>query len=134
MDYLAEVWYQAKKLVQNEQYSIWYPTDHHARTRLTQEMSKHKVQSIGDLITQFIAGTELEKTLLEKQVVQLWPQVMGTMVANLTGEMEVKNSVLIVHIHSAALRQQLFECRYDIIKKLNEAIHTNYIKDIRLLG
>jgi hypothetical protein len=56
------------------------------------------------------------------------------MVANLTGDIEMKNGVLFVHIHSAALRQQLFECRYDVIKKLNEAIQTNFVKDIRLLG
>lgn len=97
-------------------------------------MAKHKAQSIGDLLAQFIQGTELEKTLLERQVVQLWPEVMGAMVANMTGEIEVKNGVLMVHIHSAALRQQLFEYRFEVIKKMNEAIHTNYIKDIRLLG
>jgi hypothetical protein len=97
-------------------------------------MDKHRAQSMGDLIAQFIKGTELEKNLLEKQVVQLWPEVMGSIVANLTGTIEMKGSVLFVHIHSAALRQQLFECRYDVIKKLNAAIHSNYIKDIRLLG
>ena len=97
-------------------------------------MSKHKSQSVGDLIAQFIRGTELEQSLLEKQVVTAWPEVMGPMVANLTGEMEMKNGTLMVHVHSAALRQQLFECRYDIIKKLNQAIKTQCIKDIRILG
>jgi predicted nucleic acid-binding Zn ribbon protein len=97
-------------------------------------MAKHKAQSIGDLLAQFIQGTELEKTLLERQVVQLWPEVMGAMVASMTGEIEMKNGVLMVHIHSAALRQQLFEYRFEVIKKMNETIHTNFIKDIRLLG
>jgi hypothetical protein len=97
-------------------------------------MKKHKAQSIGDLISQYIKGTELEKTLLARQVIELWPQVMGKIVADLTGEMEVKDNTLFVHIHSAALRQQLFECRYDIIKKLNQSIHSNFITDIRLLG
>jgi hypothetical protein len=97
-------------------------------------MKKHRTQSIGDLISQYLQGTELEKTLLERQVVQLWPKIMGPMVANLTGKVEVKNYVLFVHIHSAALRQQLFECRFEIIKKLNQAVHHNFIKDIRLLG
>ncbi len=98
------------------------------------ENKKHKVQSVGDLITQFIQGTELEKSLLERQVIQAWPNVMGPMVANLTGEMDMKNGTLFVHIHSAALRQQLFECRYEVIKKLNQAINAQFIKDIRILG
>jgi hypothetical protein len=97
-------------------------------------MKQHKAQSMGDLIAQFIQGTELEKNLLERQVIQLWPELMGPMVGNLTGNIEMKNGVLFVHIHSAALRQQLFECRYDIIKKLNKAINAQFIKDIRILG
>ena len=95
---------------------------------------KHKAQSVGDLIAQFIQGTELEKSLLERQVVQKWPEIMGPMVANLTGEIEMKNGTLFVHIYSAALRQQLFEYRYDVIKKLNQAINAQFIKDIRILG
>ena len=97
-------------------------------------MKRHKVQSIGDILTQFIRGTELEKNLLEKQVIQSWPKLMGSMVANLTSKIEVKSGVLYVHIYSAALRQQLFECRYDIIKKINQEINCNFIKDIRILG
>ena len=50
---------------------------------------KHKAQSVGDLIAQFIQGTELEKSLLERQVVQAWPNIMGPMIANLTGEIEI---------------------------------------------
>lgn len=97
-------------------------------------MKKHKAQSIGDLISQYIQGTELEKILLERMVVQKWPDVMGPMIANMTGNIEMKDGTLFVHIHSAALRQQLFECRYDIIKKLNQAINNQFIKDIRILG
>lgn len=56
------------------------------------------------------------------------------MVARYTGEMEVKNGTLFVHIHSAALRQQLFEQRHAIIKKLNDAAGAKVLTDIRLLG
>jgi predicted nucleic acid-binding Zn ribbon protein len=97
-------------------------------------MKKHKAQSIGELISQYIQGTELEKNLLERLVVQKWPEVMGPMIANMTRNVEMKNGTLFVHIDSAALRQQLFECRYDIIKKLNQAINNQFIKDIRILG
>ena len=48
--------------------------------------------------------------------------------------MEVKNGILYVHIHSAALRQQLFEQRHQIVKKLNDKVGSAVVKDIRLLG
>ena len=97
-------------------------------------MPKHKAQSIGTLIADFLRGTEAEKSLLERRVIALWPEVLGEFVQQFTGEMEVKNGVLFVHIHSAALRQQLFECRYDLVQKLNHAAGTKVLTDIRLLA
>ena len=97
-------------------------------------MPKHTSQSIGTLIAEFIRGTEAETALLERKVVSLWEDTLGTMVARYTDEIEVKNGTLFVHIHSAALRQQLFEQRHAIIKKLNDAAGAKVLTDIRLLG
>ncbi len=97
-------------------------------------MKVHRARSIGDLLAEYIHGSELEKPLLERRVVELWPQVLGPTVAQLTGQMEVKNGVLLVHIRSAALRSQLFEVRHEVVRKLNEAAHADVLKDIRLLG
>lgn len=97
-------------------------------------MKVHRARSIGDLLAEYIHGSELEKPLLERKVVELWPQVLGPTVAQLTGQMEVKNGVLLVHIRSAALRSQLFEVRHEVVRKLNEAAHADVLKDIRLLG
>ena len=94
----------------------------------------HKAQSIGDLLAEFIRGTEAATTLLERKIPQVWSELMGNVVVQFTGEMEVKNGILYVHIHSAALRQQLFEQRHQIVKKLNDKVGSTVIKDIRLLG
>lgn len=97
-------------------------------------MQKHRAQSIGDIIAEYLHGSALETPLLERRVVELWPQVLGPSVAQLTGTMEVKNGVLFVHIRSAALRAQLFECRHEVVRKLNDAARAHVLKDIRLLG
>jgi hypothetical protein len=39
-----------------------------------------------------------------------------------------------VHIRSAALKSQLFDIRYDLVNKLNQAAGAKVLKDIRLLG
>lgn len=97
-------------------------------------MAIHKAESIGNLLSEFLRGTEAETALLERKIPGLWTEVLGKSVAQFTGEMEVKNGTLFVHIHSAALRQQLFEQRFTIIRKLNEAANAKVLKDIRLLG
>ena len=97
-------------------------------------MKVHRARSIGDLLAEYIHGSELEKPLLERRVVELWPQLLGPTVAQLTGQMEVKNGVLLVHIRSAALRSQLFEVRHEVVRKLNDAAHADVLKDMRLVG
>lgn len=97
-------------------------------------MSKHTAQKIGSLIADFLRGTETETQLLERKVPALWEEVLGAPVARFTGEIEVKNGTLFVHIHSAALRQQLFEQRHTIVNKINQSLGANILKDIRLLG
>jgi len=46
----------------------------------------------------------------------------------------VKNGVLIVHVNSAALKTQLFENRFELVRKLNEAVGAPALKDCRILG
>ena len=46
----------------------------------------------------------------------------------------MKNGVLLVHIRSAALKSQLFDIRFDLVRKLNAAAGADVLKDIRLLG
>ena len=94
----------------------------------------HKARSIGELLADFIHGSELEQPLLERKVLALLPEVLGATVVQYLGESEVKNGVLFVHIRSAALRSQLFEIRYDLLRKLNEAAGAKVLKDIRLLA
>jgi hypothetical protein len=94
----------------------------------------HKARSIGELLADFIHGSELEQPLLERKVLALLPEVLGATVVHYLGESEVKNGVLFVHIRSAALRSQLFDIRYDLLRKLNEAAGAKVLKDIRLLA
>ena len=76
----------------------------------------------------------LEQSVLEVQVEEVWPQVMGDIVTKLTRSVEVKDGMLIVRVNSAALKTQLFENRFELVRKLNEAVGAEGIKDCRILG
>jgi predicted nucleic acid-binding Zn ribbon protein len=90
--------------------------------------------NIGQAIGLFLRESGLEKTVLETRVTALWPQVMGATVARLTRSVEVADGVLIVRISSAALKAQLFDCRFELVKKINEAVGGEVIHDCRILG
>ena len=51
----------------------------------------HKARSIGELLADFIHGSELEQPLLERKVLALLPEVLGATVVQYLGESEVKN-------------------------------------------
>ena len=72
--------------------------------------------------------------MLDVQIEEVWPKVMGETVKRLTRSVEVRNGVLYVYVNSAALKAQLFENRFELVRKLNEAVGAPALKDCRILG
>lgn len=90
--------------------------------------------NITDAIVDYLRESGLEQSVLEVQMEEVWPNVMGETVAKLTRSVEVKDGMLIVHVNSAALKAQLFENRFELVRKLNEAVGAQVIRDCRILG
>ena len=90
--------------------------------------------SLTDALVSYLRESGLEQSVLEVQVEEVWPQVMGDIVTKLTRSVEVKDGMLIVRVNSAALKTQLFENRFELVRKLNEAVGADVIKNCRILG
>lgn len=90
--------------------------------------------SISDALVDYLRESGLEQSVLDMQIEQVWPRVMGETVTKLTRSIEMRDGMLIVHVNSAALKAQLFEHRFELVKKLNEAVGANAIRDCRILG
>lgn len=86
------------------------------------------------VLAEWIRENDLEKPLLEHRVVEHWNEVLGPIVARFSKDIEIKDGMLRVRITNAALRQELFEQRFRLIQKLNDAVGGEAVKDIRLLG
>lgn len=97
-------------------------------------MLGYKSISLADALVDCLRENGLEHSVAEVQVEQAWSQVMGEMVASMTKSVEVKNGMLIVRVTSAALKAQLFENRFELVRKLNEHVGLAVIKDCRILG
>ena len=89
---------------------------------------------IGDALIQYLRESGLEQSVLDVQIEEVWPQVMGDVVNRLTRSVEVRDGVLYVRVNSAALKAQLFENRFELVRKLNEAVGAKAIRDCRILG
>ena len=89
---------------------------------------------LNDALVQYLRESGLEQSVLEVQVEEAWPRVMGDVVNRLTRSVEVKDGVLYVRVNSAALKAQLFENRFELVSKLNQAVGATVIRDCRILG
>lgn len=90
--------------------------------------------SISQALVAYIRESGLEQSVLDVQIEEVWPKVMGETVRKLTRSVEVRDGVLYVRVNSAALKTQLFENRFELIRKFNEAVGAPALKDCRILG
>lgn len=98
-------------------------------------MQQSQIHAISDLLVDFLRENHLEQPYLEQRILEAWPTVLGPTVARYTGEMNIRDGVLFVHVQSAPLRQELFNNRHHLVAQLNKAIGaTSILRDIRLLG
>ena len=95
---------------------------------------KDNSASLTDALVAYLRESGLEGPVLEVQVEDAWPRVMGDTVTRLTRSVEVKDGVLFVRVSSAALKAQLFENRFELVRKLNETVGAEVIRDCRILG
>lgn len=73
----------------------------------------------------------LETPLLQKRLVDAWPEVAGPSVARFTREVSIYNQVLYVKLSSPVLRTELSMRRQSYIDKLNHLVGARIITDIR---
>ena len=94
-------------------------------------MFRRDVKNIKDLVMQNLRENGLETPLLQKRLVDAWPEVAGPSVACFTREVSIYNQVLYVKLSSPVLRTELSMRRQSYIDKLNHVVGAQIITDIR---
>lgn len=93
-------------------------------------MFKRDVQQLKDLIMRNLRVQGLETPLLQKRLIDEWPEVMGEMIAGYTQNLYIRNQTMFVHMTNPALRADLSMQRKEIVRKLNEKVGSQVITDI----
>ena len=95
-------------------------------------MSGHPIISLGDAVRQFLKENNLEHKISELHIDDYWKQAVGAFAIPYTKSVEVREGTLYVKISNAALRNELFIRRFDIVKRVNDAAGYKIINDMRL--
>ena len=73
----------------------------------------------------------LETPLLQKRLVESWPEVAGPVIARYTTGIDIHNQTLYVHLSMPALRTELSMQRQSLVQRLNDHVGAQIIADIR---
>ena len=75
----------------------------------------------------------LETPLLQKRLIEAGDNVVGEIIAKYTTEKYIRNQDLCVHIENPTLRYEVGMMKTELIRKLNNAVGSQVIRDIRLV-
>ena len=96
-------------------------------------MERKEPKLVNEFVFDFLRETELLQPFLEHQIVNFWTEVVGKYATKDSDDLKVKQGVLHVRITNAALKNEIFNMRYELVKKLNDKVGSKVINDIRLL-
>ena len=88
---------------------------------------------VSDLMRVIIRQNGLETPLLQKRLIEAWDNVVGEVIAKYTTEKYIPPQDLSVHIENPALRSEVGMMKTELIRKLNNAVGSQVIRDIRLV-
>ena len=95
-------------------------------------MFRREVKSINDLLNMYLRHEGLETPLLQKRAIDAWDNLMGDMITRYTGEKFIKNQTLYVKIINPALRQDLSMMKTRIVQRINQAVSSQVITDVKV--
>jgi molybdopterin synthase catalytic subunit len=87
-------------------------------------------QTLKQAIDEMLKNFRIDNKFLQQKLIASWEEVMGTAVAHRTSKIFFRDKKLFVYLTSASLREELFNARETIIKRLNEEAGAKVIEEI----
>lgn len=97
-------------------------------------MKRYEPQSIRDILDSVVDQYDLREDLDRHRAIKLWPNIVGTTLANATGKPWCRGSVMYIAVHNAALRHELTMQRSGLTNAINKHFEKTIITEIRFIG
>ncbi len=83
-----------------------------------------------EVIDRWLKAYGLDGKMKELDVINAWPELMGTAVAHRTKEIKIRNKTLYLTMESSVMREELANGKSIIIQRINEKAGFEIINDI----
>jgi len=91
------------------------------------------MQDLKAALEKALKGANIDKAVKQFSAIDIWPATVGKTIAKNTEATDMRHGVLIVKVSNSTWRQELLFKKEEILKKLNNTIGNNLIKDIRFI-
>ncbi|MGM9713109.1 MAG: DUF721 domain-containing protein [Prevotella sp.] len=95
-------------------------------------MFRRKEKIANDIVLEVLRQQGLETPLLQRRLLAAWDSVVPPIVARYTGQKFIKNQTLMVKITNPALRADISMIRSELRDKLNAAVGSQVIAEVRI--
>lgn len=92
---------------------------------------RHYPKHIGDTMQMMFREMGIERKVNQYKILDLWPEIVGENIALVTQAERVNESVLYVKVKSMSWRTELLFQKSNILKKIEDKIGSNIIRDLR---
>ena len=83
-----------------------------------------------DVIDRWLKAYRLDGKMKELDIINAWPEMMGTAVAHRTKEVKIRNKTLYLKIDSSVMRDELAHGKQVIIERVNQKAGSEIINDV----
>ncbi len=83
-----------------------------------------------EVIDRWLKAYRLDSKMKELDVIEAWPEMMGTAVAHRTSQISIRNKTLYLKIDSSVMRDELAHGKQVIIERVNQKAGFDMINDV----
>lgn len=95
-------------------------------------MKQGKTQSMDELVELYLRQMGLTQRMKERDIIEMWPEVVGQMIASRTQSLYVSDNKLFVRFTSAVVKNEILMVKEGLIKALNDKAGEKVIADIMI--
>ncbi len=89
------------------------------------------MKSLGSAIEELVQRLGIGKKVREYEAVLQWERIVGEKIASISTAVRIQQGILMVKVKTAPWRNELSLLKPDIIRKMNEELKEEVVKDIR---
>ncbi len=93
-------------------------------------MKRTQPKPIGNAIDSVIKELGLGKKLRHYEVLEIWPEIVGSQISKVTTPLRIENGKLFVHVSQAVWRNELVFLKDALKLKINTTMHEDVVNDI----